>query len=240
MQKELKTALEVLDLFPSSERFILPVRLDDCEICEKKLKDLNWVDLFPESEYKNGLKKILKVIRKDANLLRSIPMELSDTNVREMLLRIGYYDMHRNPEGKCIDHQYKLHEINGNKVVFDEVTGLMWQQSGSHEGMIFKDAEKWINDLNYNFFAGFNDWRLPTLEEAMGLMDAKAKNFKFGFSYINPLFFEVQRWWMWTGDSVKGKSRAWAVNVSYCSCGSKQLGSKNYVHAVRSAQSFEK
>jgi len=31
VQKELKTALEVLDLFPSSERFILPVRLDDCK-----------------------------------------------------------------------------------------------------------------------------------------------------------------------------------------------------------------
>ena len=30
VQKELKTALEVLDLFHSSERFILPVRLDDC------------------------------------------------------------------------------------------------------------------------------------------------------------------------------------------------------------------
>ncbi len=59
VQKELKTALEVLDLFPSSERFILPVRLDDCEVCERKLKEHHWVDLFPESEYKNGLKKIL-------------------------------------------------------------------------------------------------------------------------------------------------------------------------------------
>ena len=58
MQKELKTALEVLDLFPSSERFILPVRLDDCEVCERRLKDLNWMDLFPKNEYTNRFRKM--------------------------------------------------------------------------------------------------------------------------------------------------------------------------------------
>jgi len=55
VQKELKTALEVLDLFPSSQPFILPVRLDDCEICERKLKEHQWVDLFAENEYQDGL-----------------------------------------------------------------------------------------------------------------------------------------------------------------------------------------
>jgi len=54
VQKELKTALEVLDLFPSSERFILPVKLDDCcEVGERKLKEHHWVDLFPENEYQD-------------------------------------------------------------------------------------------------------------------------------------------------------------------------------------------
>ena len=38
VQKQLKTALDVMDLFPSSERFILSVRIDDCKVCERKLK----------------------------------------------------------------------------------------------------------------------------------------------------------------------------------------------------------
>ena len=38
VQKELKTALEVLDLFPSSKTFLLPVKIDDCKVCERKLK----------------------------------------------------------------------------------------------------------------------------------------------------------------------------------------------------------
>jgi len=73
VQKELKTALEVLDLFPSSERFILPVRLDDCEVCERKLREHYWVDLFPDSKYQNGLKKILQVVSPGTFLLRNKP-----------------------------------------------------------------------------------------------------------------------------------------------------------------------
>ena len=42
VQKELKTALEVLDLFPSSERSILPVKLDDYGESEKKLQICYW------------------------------------------------------------------------------------------------------------------------------------------------------------------------------------------------------
>jgi len=71
VQKELKTALEVLDLFPSSERFILLVSLDDCEACERKLKEHHWVDLFPENEYQNGLRKILQVVSPGTFLFRN-------------------------------------------------------------------------------------------------------------------------------------------------------------------------
>ena len=52
----------------------------------------------------------------------------------------------------------------------------MWQQSGSSERMQFEDAKKWITELNLKGFAGFNDWRLPTLEEAMSLMEPEQKN----------------------------------------------------------------
>jgi hypothetical protein len=39
--------LEILDKYPESKVFIIPVRLDDCEVSDSKLKEINYVDLFP-------------------------------------------------------------------------------------------------------------------------------------------------------------------------------------------------
>ncbi|MCP4353787.1 MAG: toll/interleukin-1 receptor domain-containing protein [Desulfobacterales bacterium] len=60
VQKELKTALEVLDEFPTSDIFIIPVRLDESYPSDEKLRDIEWVDLFPF--YRVGVNKILRSI----------------------------------------------------------------------------------------------------------------------------------------------------------------------------------
>ena len=48
VQKELKVAFEILDEFPENEIFVIPVRIEDCDISDQRLKDLHYVDLFPE------------------------------------------------------------------------------------------------------------------------------------------------------------------------------------------------
>jgi hypothetical protein len=234
VQKELKTTLEMLDLFPNSERFILPVRLDDCEICESKLKEHHWIDLFPDSEYQNGLKKILQLVSSGTLLLRSKPMELSAVDVNEMIIRHGFYEINRNPEGKGFSHQYKLQEINGDKIIFDEISCLMWQQSGSQKEMKFEDTEGWITELNRKRFVGFNDWRLPTLEEAMSLMEPEEKN----DLYIDPIFDSEQNW-IWTADRVQGESWVWVVyfDDGYCYYG--PFYSTSFVRGARTGQSAE-
>lgn len=66
---------------------------------------------------------------------------------------------------------------NNDGTVTDEVTGLMWQQSFDHNG----DGKINVNDkLTYNqiiemvsngvSFAGYNDWRLPTIKEMYSLI----------------------------------------------------------------------
>jgi hypothetical protein len=85
VQKELKTALEVLDLFPSSERFILPVRVDDCEVGERKLKEHHWVDLFPGSEFQNGLRKMLQIVFPGTFLLRNKLQTLSSIDANDLV-----------------------------------------------------------------------------------------------------------------------------------------------------------
>ena len=62
VQKELRKALDVLEEFPADQIFVIPVRIDDCTPTHRRLKDLNWVDLFPS--YDEGLERIMKIFER--------------------------------------------------------------------------------------------------------------------------------------------------------------------------------
>ena len=62
VQVEFKYALEVFKTYPPNEIFYLPVRLDDCEIQYRELKEIERVDLFPISKWEEGIKRIIQII----------------------------------------------------------------------------------------------------------------------------------------------------------------------------------
>lgn len=80
-------------------------------------------------------------------------------------------------------------------VLIDHATGLMWQHGGSERGMGFTSAEEYVHHLNAEKFAGFTDWRLPTIEEAGSLIEPKAHE---GFQ-ISPAFRRGVNF-VWTSD----------------------------------------
>ncbi len=61
VQKELKYAMDMLDEFPKSEIFLIPVRIEDCPVSDEKLLKINVVEIF--SDYKTGLEKIIEAIQ---------------------------------------------------------------------------------------------------------------------------------------------------------------------------------
>ena len=139
--------------------------------------------------------------------LRSTPIsELSPDAVKEMLQEKGFYDRDWNKDGKGIHHKYVAKTINHDNVVIDEATGLMWQQSGSSRYMTYDKLKAYIDQLNRNKFAGFDDWRLPTLEEAMSLIEPEKKGNEL---YIDPVF-DANQQWIWTSDQLRA-SVAWIV-----------------------------
>ena len=132
--------------------------------------------------------------------------------------------------GKAFEYLSAEAHRYGKKVVFDHTTKLMWQQSGSSGSTtIYENAKKYIDQLNRERFAGFNDWRLPTLEEAMSLMEPEKSS---NGLYIEPVFDETQRF-IWTSDQYSA-SRAWSVGFTYGGCGPNPLGIVISVRAVRS------
>lgn len=59
-QKEIKIALDVLSEFPDDQVFILPVRIDDCSIISEQLREIQYVDMFPD--WSRGAARLTDVI----------------------------------------------------------------------------------------------------------------------------------------------------------------------------------
>ena len=167
---------------------------------------------------------LMPLVLRDAPLL-----ELSEESVKKMLAKYNFFDANRNPAGKGIRHNYL--ELGDRKIVEDRKTGLMWQQSGSEEYILFEKAQIYIDRLNRKEFGGFNDWRLPTLEEVMSLIEPEKKD---GELYIDSRFGKRQPW-IWTADLYSG-TRAWGVGFHDDGCDPGVVG-YGYVRAVRSGQS---
>jgi CheY-like chemotaxis protein len=58
-QTEIGKALKIWDAMLEDDIYLIPVRLEDCQITHSRLKGLNWVDLFAE----DGFQKLLNAIK---------------------------------------------------------------------------------------------------------------------------------------------------------------------------------
>jgi hypothetical protein len=176
-------------------------------------------------ENENIIKPILTPIK-----FREEPRKLSDDDVSTMIEKYNFFDLKRNENGLGIEKQLEIQEVKDEKLIIDQLSGLMWQQAGSLESMWYKEAKSWIEDINRNSYAGYNDWRLPTLEEAMSLMKNEKGNDGL---YIDTLF-DSKQLWIWTSDLSDNASRVWVVFFNYGSCYVNCFDFNNFVRAVRS------
>jgi len=139
-----------------------------------------------------------------------------------------------------ISNSYNLRSTSGDKVVVDSATGLMWHQNGFSEKsmrygsninitMQWDKAKEWVRNLNSRGYAGYHDWRLPTVEEAASLLESSKSNGR----YIDPVFSKKQEW-IWTGDRKTGSKHAWEVNFRFGHVTYNGTGTYNCVRPVRS------
>ncbi len=106
------------------------------------------------------------------------------------------------------------------QVVLKQKTGLMWQKGDSfnelNKGMNWYEAQEYVDRKNAQKFAGFNDWRLPTLEELNQLWDASrpVKN-KDGENVGLPKEFAPGgSYYLWTGDE-RGLDNVWYFGLGH-------------------------
>ncbi len=101
------------------------------------------------------------------------------------------------------------------EVIVDHATGLMWQKFGSPHSMSYADAQEYIKQLNRERFAGYNDWRLPTVEELLSLIEEKKQSNEL---YIDPIF-ERKQSWCWSADKRRSNNGSpestWYVHFDF-------------------------
>jgi len=133
----------------------------------------------------------------------------------------------RGKQPETLDHLI----INGDGTVTDTSTGMMWQQE-SIDAMIWKEALAYCENLS---LAGYNDWRLPNVNELESLVD---------YNQINPsidtLAFPAtttSNYWSST-TFVEYSFNAWVVHFDRGHRTSKNKPFSFHVRAVRGGQNL--
>ena len=163
--------------------------------------------------------------------LRSAPRELTGAQAKAMVAAQGFQHVIWNSGAKGITHGYESQVIGDTLVVADHATGLTWQHDGSRADISWEEALAYVRALDGQRYAGLDGWRLPTLEEAMSLMEP-AKN---GDYYLDPVFERHAAPVMWTADGAP-EGRRWVVYYYDGIASPEQSGFRAAVRAVRSSK----
>ena len=173
--------------------------------------------------------------------LRSTPLTVTADDAKVVIVTQNFYRTGWNAQGRGGPHQYETQVHAGGLMVVNPVRALMWQRGGS--GTVVQGgqqgAEQYVQSLNAKRYGGFDDWRLPTLEEAMSLMmppDGGQPLQPSGGSvkvHLASAFDAAGAFFIWTSDQ-QAPGRGWVVYYTEGACTTETVQYNAYVRAVRS------
>jgi len=101
--------------------------------------------------------------------LRDTPKELWPSDFEKMIKKHNFFMKDLNKEGDFPNDFVD----NGDGTITDRATGLMWQQGGSSSEISYWAAKKYVSHLNKAKSSGYDDWRIPTVEELCSLLEGE-------------------------------------------------------------------
>jgi len=171
-------------------------------------------------------KKLTEPVR-----LRSEPIDLSKDGYQKAVKRWNFF-AEENSEKGCFVNAYLIpDDLDLLKVttITDLATGLMWRIHPSTE-LTFARAAQYIDELNKDSTgSGFSDWRLPTTEEFLSIMEVPRF---IGESHLDGLLFRSGRH-CWTSDYRLPEGYRWVVSAGSADCYVAKPTSEYSVRAVR-------
>lgn len=163
-------------------------------------------------------------------LRSSVVKRFNPLSLEHMAQKLGFFEKTLNPDGYGVRHQYE--SVEDGRLLHDYATGLMWQVAGSAHEINYEVAAGYVDDLNRERYSGFREWRLPTVEEALSLLEPT--HYEHGL-YLDPLFGALQKS-IWTCDAFSGEH--WTLNFSVAQCFLQGSGTEHFVRAVRTLETL--
>jgi len=132
----------------------------------------------------------------------------ADPNSSLSLPDTGQSSDHTDTKGEDSDYSLNPPSFtdNGDGTVTDNVTGLMWQQTDGGES-------SWEQALTYSArlaLAGHSDWRLPTGQELLSIVNYDRRNPALDTEVFADT--DAQYWWS-SQTRVDDSDRVWVVNA---------------------------
>lgn len=126
---------------------------------------------------------------KAAVRLRREPAQFTENDLPAIVKANNFFDAKLNPQGAF---ENCLVDNGDDLTVTDLASGIMWQREGVDICSI-RTMQRNVEQINKESFAGYSDWRLPTAEEALSLLNqetgAKEIHIHQCFSKAQPFVF---------------------------------------------------
>ena len=164
--------------------------------------------------------------------LRHTAGGVSPMQVQIMLRQHDFYDRDWNPTADEQAHRFEHIYGRDKTLVRDLNTRCIWQKDGCEHVVGWNNGKQYVRKLNWMAYGGYTDWRLPTLEEVMSVMECHIDR---SGVFLNPVF-ESSPMWIWTADNLqKDDTQRWVVYFTFGFCYYDHIDSDVYgVRAVRS------
>ena len=129
--------------------------------------------------------------------------------------------------GKCVPQNFTVQTISDQNVVLDNNTGLMWQQTIPTDAYKWDGAVSYCNSLSY---AGYSDWRLPTPQELLTIVD----NSRYNPATDTTYFPNTPSGYFWSSSTyVYSTDYAWYVGFNGGNVSNPNKTHYYYVRCVR-------
>jgi hypothetical protein len=115
-----------------------------------------------------------------------VPRTVTDKEIPALLQKWNFFERDKHWTG-----EFPNDFVEEKLTVLDRTTGLLWTKAVYNDFRDYIEVRLRVRSLNRQRSAGYNDWRLPTLEEAASLLSCERR--EGDRLYLHPLFPALPR-----------------------------------------------